>query len=60
MKFQDAVQEIFAVPVLPARFPDLINDKNALIADTFVLPDQALGDVTPALRDPAVRAAGVT
>ncbi len=59
LKFEDAVQEIFAVQVLPARFPDLINDNPALIADTFVLPNEALGDVTPALRDPAVRAAGV-
>jgi uncharacterized protein (TIGR03032 family) len=58
LQFEDAVQEIFAVQVLPARFPDVINDSTALIADTFVLPDQALGDVTPALRDPAVRAAG--
>jgi uncharacterized protein (TIGR03032 family) len=59
VKFEDAVQEIFAVQVLPARFPDVINDNTALIADTFVLPDQALGEVTPALRDPAVCAAGV-
>jgi uncharacterized protein (TIGR03032 family) len=59
LKFEDAVQEIFAVQVLPARFPDIINDNPALIADTFVLPDQALGEVTPALRDPAVCAAGV-
>ncbi len=44
---------------LPARFPDLIYDNRALIADTFVLPNEAPGDVTPALRDPAVRTAGV-
>jgi hypothetical protein len=31
----------------------VINDNAALVADTFVLPDQALGDVAPALRDPA-------
>ena len=53
LKFEDAVQEIFAVQVLPGRYPDVINDNPALIADTFVLPDEALGDVTPALREPA-------
>jgi len=58
LKFEDAVQEIFAVQVLSAHFPDIINDDRALIADTFVLPDQALGDVLPALRDPAARAVG--
>jgi uncharacterized protein (TIGR03032 family) len=59
LQFTDAVQEIFAVQVLRGRrFPDVINDNNALIADSFVLPDRALGDVAPALRDPAVRAAG--
>src|SRR5205807_5904311 len=42
LKFEDAVQEIFAVQVLPGRrFPDVINDDNARIADSFVLPDQA-------------------
>lgn len=57
LKFEDALQEIFAVQVLPARFPDVINDNPALLADSFLLPDQALAEVTPALRDPAVRAA---
>jgi uncharacterized protein (TIGR03032 family) len=61
LKFEDAVQEIFAVQVMPGRrFPDVINDQNALIADSFVLPDEALAEITPALRDPAVRAAGDT
>jgi uncharacterized protein (TIGR03032 family) len=54
VKFEDAVQEIFAVQVLPgARFPDLINDNNALIADSFVLPDEVLGIVPAPLRRPA-------
>src|SRR5262249_27112972 len=43
LKFQDAVQEIFAVQVLPnARFPDLINDDPRILADFFVVPDSAL------------------
>jgi uncharacterized protein (TIGR03032 family) len=43
VKFEDAVQEVFAVQVLPGvRFPDLINDEDdPLLAHSFVLPDRA-------------------
>jgi uncharacterized protein (TIGR03032 family) len=42
LQFQDAVQEVFAVEVLPgARFPELINDDPKILADSFVLPDNA-------------------
>jgi len=55
LKFEDAVQEIFAVQVLPGRrYPDVINSNNALIADSFVLAGEALADVAEPLRDPAV------
>src|SRR5205085_2281330 len=48
VKFEDALQEIFAVQVLPgARHPDVINDQPRLIADSFVVPDEAL-DLVPA------------
>ena len=51
VKFEDAVQEIFAVEVLVnSRFPDLINDNAVLIADSYVLPDSALNQVPPHLR----------
>jgi uncharacterized protein (TIGR03032 family) len=51
LKFADAVQEIFAVQVLPhARFPDLINDDSKLLSDSFVLPDGALGQLPDSLR----------
>ena len=54
LKFEEAVQEIFAVTVLPnLRFPDVINDDAKLIADSFVLPDEALQCVPPSLRFPA-------
>lgn len=47
LRFEDAVQEIFAVQVLPGvRYPDLINDNRDLIADSFVLPDEALARVS--------------
>jgi uncharacterized protein (TIGR03032 family) len=53
LKFEDAVQEIFAVQVLPrARFPDLINDDPKTLADSFVLPDEALSQLPDALRPP--------
>jgi uncharacterized protein (TIGR03032 family) len=43
VKFEDAVQEIFAVQVLPGvRHPDVINDQPRLISDSFVVPDEAL------------------
>jgi uncharacterized protein (TIGR03032 family) len=51
LRFEDAVQEIFAVQVLPNfRFPDLINDDIKLIADSFVLPDEALKQVSDSYR----------
>jgi uncharacterized protein (TIGR03032 family) len=53
LKFEEAVQEIFAVALLPGtRFPDLINDNADLIGSSFVLPDDALRDVPPELRAP--------
>ncbi|MCH8924061.1 MAG: DUF4915 domain-containing protein, partial [Planctomycetes bacterium] len=53
VKFEDAVQEIFAVELLPGvRFPDLINDDAKLIASSYVLPDEALADVPKELRSP--------
>jgi uncharacterized protein (TIGR03032 family) len=45
LKFEDAVQEIFAVQVLPFRFPDLLNDYVELVGSSFVLPDEALAQV---------------
>jgi uncharacterized protein (TIGR03032 family) len=54
LRFETAVQEVFAVTVLPGRrFPDLINDDEALLENSFVVPDAALADVSPALRTAA-------
>jgi uncharacterized protein (TIGR03032 family) len=51
LKFEEAVQEVFAVVLLPGiRFPDLINDNAELIGSSFVLPDAALRDVPDELR----------
>jgi uncharacterized protein (TIGR03032 family) len=51
LKFEEAVQEIFAVVLLQGiRFPDLINDNPELVGSSFVLPDEALRDVPVELR----------
>lgn len=46
LRFEDAVQEIFAVSVLPGiRFPEVISWDETLLGTSFVLPDEALADV---------------
>jgi uncharacterized protein (TIGR03032 family) len=51
LRFEDAVQEIFAVQVVPGwRYPDLINDDPAMLDDSFVLTDEALAAVPAPLR----------
>ena len=46
LKFEDAVQEIFAVRVLPNNpFPEIIDWDEQLIGSSYVLPDSALADV---------------
>jgi uncharacterized protein (TIGR03032 family) len=51
LRFEDAVQEIFAVQVVPGRrYPDLINDDPAVLDDSFVLTDEALEAVPARLR----------
>jgi hypothetical protein len=63
LRFETAVQEIFAVAVLPGRrWPDLINEEETFLENSFVVPDAALADVPAALRAPAqatLRAAGI-
>ncbi|MCA9102739.1 MAG: TIGR03032 family protein [Planctomycetales bacterium] len=51
VRFEDAVQEIFAVVVLPGtQFPDIVNDDPKITGSSYVLPDEALRDVPDALR----------
>jgi uncharacterized protein (TIGR03032 family) len=51
LRFESAVQEVFAVQVLPGRrYPDLVNDDAKLLENSFVLPDEALPDVPGALK----------
>ena len=59
LRFETAVQEVFAVTVLPGRrYPDLINDDDMLLENSFVLPDAALADLSAALRASAVPVRG--
>jgi hypothetical protein len=50
LRFETAVQEVFAVTLLGRHFPDLINDDNKLLENSFTVPDAALADVPAALR----------
>jgi uncharacterized protein (TIGR03032 family) len=45
LKFTSGVQEVFAVALLPRRFPDLINDDEKLLESSFVVPTECLGEV---------------
>jgi hypothetical protein len=57
LRFDPTVQEIFAVTVLPGRrWPELINDDDTLLENSFVVPNAALADVPAALRAPAITA----
>ena len=60
VRFEDALQEIFAVQLLPGRWrPDVLNDDTVRLADSFVVPDDALAEVAEPFRKFATpRAAG--
>src|SRR6266849_4939734 len=50
LKFTSGVQEVFAVALLPRRFPDLINDDEKLLESSFVVPTEYLADVAATVR----------
>jgi len=51
VKFTEAVQEIFAVQVLHGlRWPEILNEGEKFIAETYELPDDALEKVPPELK----------
>ena len=49
LQFMDGVQEVFAVQVVPRRYPDLINDDVALMQNSFVVPDAAFSEISHAM-----------
>ncbi|MFT5526163.1 MAG: hypothetical protein ACI9HK_004136 [Pirellulaceae bacterium] len=46
VRFEDAVQEIFAVQIVPHRFPEILEFSNDLLSNSYVLPDEALNQVS--------------
>ena len=51
LRFEDAVQEVFAVQVLPGlRYPEVAPDDPKLLIDSYDLPESALEQVPEALR----------
>ena len=58
LRFEEAVQEIFAVEVAPMRFPELVGLDNPLLQSTFVLPDAALAEAQRSPPEASGTAAG--
>jgi uncharacterized protein (TIGR03032 family) len=50
LRFETAVQEVFAVTLLGRRFPELINDDEKVLESSFVVPIECLGDVAATVR----------
>lgn len=51
LRFDEGVQEVFAVQLLPGRrYPELVSDDAKLLENSFVVPDAALADVPAGLR----------
>jgi uncharacterized protein (TIGR03032 family) len=50
LKFESGVQEVFAVALLPRRFPELINDDEKMLENSFVVPTECLADVAATVR----------
>ena len=48
LRFEEGVQEIFAVQILPARFPEMLEWGDERLMRSYVLPDEALQDVARA------------
>jgi uncharacterized protein (TIGR03032 family) len=45
LRFEEGVQEIFAVQILPARFPEMLEWQDKLLMNSYVVPDEALKDL---------------
>ncbi len=53
LRFEEGVQEIFAVQVLPGiRFPEILEFHDQHLANAYVLPDEALAEVPPERLEP--------
>ena len=53
LRFEEAVQEIFAISVLPGiRFPEVIDWDEALLASSYTIPDEALAETLVPKEEP--------
>ena len=50
LRFETAVQEVFAVTLLGRRYPDLINEDEELLENSFVVPTEYLAEVAETVR----------
>lgn len=54
LRFEEGVQEIFSVLVVPHRFPEVLNDEtDEHIANSFMLPDEVMSQVEAPTAPPA-------
>jgi uncharacterized protein (TIGR03032 family) len=53
VRFEEGVQEIFDVQILPARFPEVLEWGDERLSGSYALPDAALADVPPRQEPPA-------
>jgi uncharacterized protein (TIGR03032 family) len=59
LRFESGVQEIFAVQVLPACFPEMLDSNHERLNDSYVVPDNALRDVPSTLQQPKTAGAAM-
>jgi uncharacterized protein (TIGR03032 family) len=52
LRFESGVQEIFAVQIVPARFPEMLEFGDEILNHSYVLPDAAMKDVPAPLQEP--------
>lgn len=45
LRFEEGVQEIFAVQILPTKFPEMVEWDDERLMNSYVIPDEALKDV---------------
>ncbi|MCP4424948.1 MAG: DUF4915 domain-containing protein [Chloroflexi bacterium] len=50
LRFEEGAREIFAVNILPTRFPEMLEWGDKPLATSYVVPDEALADVPQAIK----------
>jgi len=60
LRFEEGVQEIFSVLVMRHRFPELLNEDDDTLANSFMLPDEVMNQVEITVPPPAEESAEAT